>query len=150
MAMSRLQMALQKSMTFFPQVSVSFCSTTTYPPLTRPLQRSHLNPITSTRRQSRRANVQKRDWAHEVDINKPMINFHELVPEMAHKVCARLSSNDMTAEQDDLHSARSSWTRSRRRLCIISRWGTRSLLRLTHQQERLLSRSTPLRSRQST
>jgi len=30
--------------------------------------------------------VQKRDWAHEVDINKPMTNFHELVPEMAHKV----------------------------------------------------------------
>lgn len=30
--------------------------------------------------------MQKRDWAHEVDINKPMTNFHELVPEMAHKV----------------------------------------------------------------
>ena len=34
----------------------------------------------------RRAAIQKRDWAHVVDTNKPMKNFHELVPEMAHKV----------------------------------------------------------------
>ena len=148
--MSLLQMGLQKSMTFFPQVSISFRSMTTHPSLTRPLQRSHLNPVTSARRQSRRANVQKRDWAHEVDINKPMANFHELVPEMAHKVCTRLSSNALTAQQVDLYSTLSSWTRSRRRLCIISRWGIPSLLQLTPQQERLLSRSTPLRSRQNT
>ncbi|KAI0715060.1 antiviral helicase [Earliella scabrosa] len=50
-----------------------------------PTSRSHLNPIASARRQLRRAQVQKRDWAHEVDVNKPMTNFHELVPEMAHK-----------------------------------------------------------------
>ena len=54
--------------------------------LTHLRQRSHLNPVATARRQLRRANVQKRDWAHEVDINKPMTNFHELVPEMAHKV----------------------------------------------------------------
>ena len=54
--------------------------------LTHLRQRSHLNPVPTARRQLRRANVQKRDWAHEVDINKPMTNFHELVPEMAHKV----------------------------------------------------------------
>ena len=54
--------------------------------LTHLRQRSHLNPVTTARRQLRRANVQKRDWAHEVDINKPMTNFHDLVPEMAHKV----------------------------------------------------------------
>ncbi|EIN14380.1 antiviral helicase [Punctularia strigosozonata HHB-11173 SS5] len=36
-------------------------------------------------RQGRRANVRKRDWAHEVDINKPMHNFRDLVPEMAHQ-----------------------------------------------------------------
>ncbi|RPD82148.1 antiviral helicase [Lentinus tigrinus ALCF2SS1-7] len=50
-----------------------------------PTSRSHLNPVASARRQLRRANVQKRDWAHEVDVNKEMTNFHELVPEMAHK-----------------------------------------------------------------
>ncbi|KAM5536013.1 hypothetical protein V8D89_010271 [Ganoderma adspersum] len=50
-----------------------------------PTSRSHLNPVATARRQLRRANVQKRDWAHEVDINKSMRNFHELVPEMAHK-----------------------------------------------------------------
>ncbi|KAI0361085.1 antiviral helicase [Trametes cingulata] len=50
-----------------------------------PTSRSHLNPITSARRPLRRAQVQKRDWAHVVDVNKPMTNFHELVPDMAHK-----------------------------------------------------------------
>ncbi|PIL31494.1 hypothetical protein GSI_06196 [Ganoderma sinense ZZ0214-1] len=50
-----------------------------------PTSRSHLNPVATARRQMRRANVQKRDWAHEVDVNKSMRNFHELVPEMAHK-----------------------------------------------------------------
>ncbi|PSS29697.1 hypothetical protein PHLCEN_2v2845 [Hermanssonia centrifuga] len=50
-----------------------------------PASRTHLKPVTSVHRPLRRANVQKRDWAHVVDINKPMTNFHELVPEMAHK-----------------------------------------------------------------
>ena len=50
------------------------------------LQRSHLNAIKPVRKPARRTNIQKREWAHEVDINKPMTNFHELVPEMAHKV----------------------------------------------------------------
>ncbi|TFK94989.1 antiviral helicase [Polyporus arcularius HHB13444] len=50
-----------------------------------PTSRSHLNPVASARRQLRRVNVQKRDWAHEVDVNKEMTNFHELVPEMAHE-----------------------------------------------------------------
>jgi len=48
------------------------------------LQRSHLRPPKA--RGIKRAKVTKRDWAHEVDINKPMTNFRELVPEMAHKV----------------------------------------------------------------
>lgn len=47
-------------------------------------KRSHLRP-TKTRR-THRAKVVKRDWAHVVDINKPMTNFRELVPVMAHKV----------------------------------------------------------------
>ncbi|KAI0639904.1 antiviral helicase [Trametes polyzona] len=50
-----------------------------------PTSRSHLNPINTTRKPLRRAQVQKRDWAHVVDVNKPMTNFHELVPDMAHK-----------------------------------------------------------------
>ncbi|EPT03462.1 hypothetical protein FOMPIDRAFT_1158982 [Fomitopsis schrenkii] len=50
-----------------------------------PTTRSHLNAIKPVRKPARRTNIQKRDWAHEVDINKPMTNFHELVPEMAHK-----------------------------------------------------------------
>ncbi|KII94033.1 hypothetical protein PLICRDRAFT_171718 [Plicaturopsis crispa FD-325 SS-3] len=51
-----------------------------------PTTRAHLNPVAaSTQKRPRRANIQKRDWAHVVDINKPMTNFYELVPEMAHK-----------------------------------------------------------------
>jgi len=57
-------------------------------------QRSQLNPFTSTTRSTKRAQVHKRDWAHVVDINKPMKNFHELVPEMAHKV--RLLAADLS------------------------------------------------------
>lgn len=53
---------------------------------TRVRQRSHLNPMASARKPLRRAQVQKRDWAHVVDVNKPMTNFPELVPDMAHKV----------------------------------------------------------------
>ncbi|KAL4067368.1 NUC185 domain-containing protein, partial [Scleroderma yunnanense] len=48
-----------------------------------PASRSHLRPPKT--RRVKRAKVTKRDWAHEVDINKPMTNFRELVPEMAHK-----------------------------------------------------------------
>ncbi|KAI0931412.1 hypothetical protein AcV5_005097 [Taiwanofungus camphoratus] len=50
-----------------------------------PTSRSHLSSITSVHRPTRRAQIHKRDWAREVDINKPLTNFHELVPEMAHK-----------------------------------------------------------------
>ncbi|KIP11764.1 hypothetical protein PHLGIDRAFT_99229 [Phlebiopsis gigantea 11061_1 CR5-6] len=49
-----------------------------------PVSRSHLKPVTAVQR-SLRHNVQKRDWAHVVDIGQPMRNFHELVPDMAHK-----------------------------------------------------------------
>ncbi|OCH88756.1 antiviral helicase [Obba rivulosa] len=49
-----------------------------------PTTRTHLKPVKPPR-SLRSAHVRKRDWAHEVDINKPMTNFHELVPEMAHK-----------------------------------------------------------------
>lgn len=50
------------------------------------LQRDRLQPVTAVQRPLRHPTVQKRDWAHVVDINKPMTNFNDLVPEMAHKV----------------------------------------------------------------
>ncbi|KAF8915101.1 antiviral helicase [Mucidula mucida] len=49
-----------------------------------PTTRSHLIPAQAPRR-ARRTNVQKRDWAHVIDIHTPLKNFHELVPDMAHK-----------------------------------------------------------------
>lgn len=49
-------------------------------------QRAHLNPVTSVGRRTRRHKVQKREWAHVIDVRKPMTNFRELVPDMAHKV----------------------------------------------------------------
>ncbi|KAF8310553.1 ATP-dependent RNA helicase [Clavulina sp. PMI_390] len=39
----------------------------------------------SSSKPKRRTQVTKRDWAHVVDVNKGIPNFHELVPEMAHK-----------------------------------------------------------------
>ncbi|TFY73286.1 hypothetical protein EWM64_g10726, partial [Hericium alpestre] len=50
-----------------------------------PTSRAQLNPVAPVHRPSRKATVQKRDWAHVVDINKPMSNFRTLVPEMAHQ-----------------------------------------------------------------
>jgi antiviral helicase SKI2 len=42
-----------------------------------------LNPIAS--RNKRKAKIQKRDWAHVIDVNKPLSNFKSLVPQMAHQ-----------------------------------------------------------------
>ncbi|KAH8099717.1 antiviral helicase [Cristinia sonorae] len=50
-----------------------------------PTSTANLNTVTASKRHVRKTNVQKRDWAHMVDVNKPMTNFHELVPDMAHK-----------------------------------------------------------------
>ncbi|KAF7307318.1 ATP-dependent RNA helicase [Mycena indigotica] len=49
-----------------------------------PTTRSHLKPVKPSRRAPKRI-IQKRDWAHVIDVNTPLSNFHELVPEMAHK-----------------------------------------------------------------
>ncbi|CAA7264771.1 unnamed protein product [Cyclocybe aegerita] len=49
-----------------------------------PASRSNLRPVGAPRKK-RRQIVQKRDWAHVIDVNTPLHNFHELVPEMAHK-----------------------------------------------------------------
>lgn len=35
---------------------------------------------------ARRALAGKREWAHVVDVNAKMGDFHKLVPDMAHKV----------------------------------------------------------------
>ncbi|KAI6031397.1 ATP-dependent RNA helicase [Pisolithus microcarpus] len=48
-----------------------------------PADRSLLRPTKTGR--VKRTKVVKRDWAHEVDMRKPMTNFHKLVPVMAHK-----------------------------------------------------------------
>ncbi|TFK41940.1 ATP-dependent RNA helicase [Crucibulum laeve] len=50
-----------------------------------PTSKSNLKPVKSSHRRSRRTQVQKRDWAHVIDVNTPLVNFHELVPAMAHK-----------------------------------------------------------------
>ncbi|KAI0347991.1 antiviral helicase [Trametopsis cervina] len=50
-----------------------------------PASRSNLNSGTTEKRGRRNIPTQKRDWAHVVDVNKPMSNFGELVPDMAHK-----------------------------------------------------------------
>ncbi|KZT08600.1 antiviral helicase [Laetiporus sulphureus 93-53] len=50
-----------------------------------PTTRTQLTTIKKPRRPAHRTNVQKRDWAHVVNVNKEMTNFHELVPDMAHK-----------------------------------------------------------------
>jgi len=47
-----------------------------------PSTRAQLRPVSSSRTTKRSA-VQKRDWAHVVDINKPMRNFRTLVPNLA-------------------------------------------------------------------
>ncbi|KAK7063867.1 ATP-dependent RNA helicase [Favolaschia claudopus] len=49
-----------------------------------PTTRSHLKPVKPPGRRTQRL-AQKRDWAHVIDVNTPLSNFHELVPEMAHK-----------------------------------------------------------------
>ena len=36
--------------------------------------------------------VQKWDWAHVIDMNRPMKNFNQLVPDMAHKVGRRFDA----------------------------------------------------------
>ncbi|KAG6897960.1 hypothetical protein C0992_008350 [Termitomyces sp. T32_za158] len=49
-----------------------------------PTTTTHLKPNKPQKR-LKRANIQKRDWAHVIDVNTALSNFHELVPEMAHK-----------------------------------------------------------------
>ncbi|KAI0308064.1 antiviral helicase [Multifurca ochricompacta] len=50
-----------------------------------PATRVQLRSMSSTTKTIKRVPVQKRDWAHVVDVNKPMKNFHTLVPNLARK-----------------------------------------------------------------
>ncbi|KAI0050634.1 antiviral helicase [Auriscalpium vulgare] len=50
-----------------------------------PTSRAQLNPVSSAHRPVKRTAIMKKDWARVVDVNKPMTNFRQLVPEMAHK-----------------------------------------------------------------
>ncbi|KAJ7687413.1 translation repressor [Mycena rosella] len=70
---------------YFDEVQEAAASTSTGNEIDEllPTTRSHLKPIKSRRRVQRI--IQKRDWAHVIDVNTPLSNFHELVPEMAHK-----------------------------------------------------------------
>lgn len=45
-----------------------------------------MRPVRTSKLRSKRLQALKRDWAHVIDVNTPLSNFHELVPEMAHKV----------------------------------------------------------------
>ncbi|KAF8203919.1 antiviral helicase [Pholiota molesta] len=45
-----------------------------------PTSRSNLKPIGLPKRRMKRPVVQKRDWAHVIDVNTPLTNFHELYP----------------------------------------------------------------------
>ncbi|KAG8986475.1 hypothetical protein FRB90_003977, partial [Tulasnella sp. 427] len=49
-----------------------------------PADRTFLYPE-SSKKIPRKPAVAKREWAHVVDIDKPLKNFHELVPDMAHQ-----------------------------------------------------------------
>ncbi|KAK7465266.1 Antiviral helicase ski2 [Stygiomarasmius scandens] len=49
-----------------------------------PTTRSQLRPL-NVHKRVKRPNIQKRDWAHVIDVRTPLANFHELVPNMAHK-----------------------------------------------------------------
>ncbi|KAI0004078.1 antiviral helicase [Russula compacta] len=48
-----------------------------------PVTRTQLRPVSSISRTAKRIAVHKRDWAHVVDVNMPMRNFHKLVPNLA-------------------------------------------------------------------
>ncbi|KAH7881181.1 ATP-dependent RNA helicase [Lentinula edodes] len=66
-----------------PQLTLPALETTEIDDLL-PTSRSNLN-LTKSLRPSKRSKVQKRDWAHVIDVRTPFSNFHELVPDMAHK-----------------------------------------------------------------
>ncbi|KAJ3769464.1 antiviral helicase [Lentinula raphanica] len=49
-----------------------------------PTSRSNLN-ATRVLKRPKQVDLQKRNWAHVIDVRTPFSNFHELVPHMAHK-----------------------------------------------------------------
>ncbi|KAF7292536.1 ATP-dependent RNA helicase [Mycena kentingensis (nom. inval.)] len=65
-----------------PTRTLEMTSTISSPPLCR----SYLKPVKAATRRAPKRIVPKRDWAHVIDANTPLSNFHELVPEMVHKL----------------------------------------------------------------
>ena len=84
---------------------------------TQIVQRAYLKPFQSSKRRGRRPVIQKRDWAHVIDVNTPLANFHELVPEMAHKVLNFFTSP--IASNIRYSSIHLNLTHSKNKLCII-------------------------------
>jgi hypothetical protein len=82
-------------------------------------QRLRVTSVT-TNNPRRRPGVSKRDWAHVVDVNKELVNFHELVPDMARTVSqgvlAYIQGNQKLTV--GVSSTRSSSTRFKKRRCI--------------------------------
>lgn len=58
-----------------------------------------------------------KEWAHMVDVNKEITNFHELVPNMAKEVCRELLIK--LTRKLSLCSGHLSWILFKRRLFII-------------------------------
>ena len=81
------------------------------------VQRAYLKPFQPSKRRGRRPVIQKRDWAHVIDVNTPLANFHELVPEMAHKVFNFF--NSPIASNIRYFSIHLNLTHSKNKLCII-------------------------------
>ncbi len=61
-------------------------------------QRSMLRPVSSGHRTGKQALVQKRDWAHTVDVNKPMKNFHTLIQNPARQVSLFIPFHSQVAQ----------------------------------------------------
>lgn len=66
----------------------------------------------------------RREWAHEINVNQPFDNFHELVPEMAMQVSRNNSNSILAMFTEAFLSFLSSWTPSKSMRCITWRWVT--------------------------
>lgn len=51
----------------------------------------------------KRPTIAKRDWAHVVDVNTELVNFRELVPDMAKEASRRLLTSAVISRLTTLH-----------------------------------------------
>lgn len=89
-----------------------------------------------------------KEWAHMVDVDQEITNFHELVPNMAKEV----GNSDSTLNQpyvNNLHSGHLNWILFRKRLFIIWKMVIQSLWLHTPPPGRLWSLSMQLHLPQS-